>query len=181
MRAYKLISIFFALVAISAQATLVKLSDLHTMAKRSDIVVHGFVGEQRVETDDLGRLITLTDVEIIDGLRGVKSGDVITIYQVGGQKNGVVMPLLGGQNYNVGQEIFFFGLKLDTTFVSYGAGQGKLDIIHQGDHDVVREDLGNVATINTTAMGKTVSRPEPLMFEDSALFKDELKLMIQAH
>lgn len=173
---FRILALFFG---VSASALIVKLSDLHTMAKRSDIVVHGYVGEQRVASDELGRLVTLTEVEVIDGLHGAKTGEVITIYQVGGTKNGVVMPLLGGQTYNIGQEIFFFGLTIDNAFVSYGAGQGKLDVIHQNGEDIVIEDLGNVGAVTRSFGGNPVSRPSPLSFPNAAVFKEELKLMIK--
>lgn len=179
MRVMRILGALAFFVGISCHALIVKLSDLHTMAKRSDVVVHGFVGEQRVVDDEMGRFVTLTDVEVIDGLHGAKTGEVITIYQVGGQKRGMVMPLLGGQTYIVGQEIYFFGLKLDNTYVSYGAGQGKFDVIHQSGEDLVVEDLGNVGAIVNGMGARVVSRPSPLVYSDAALFKEELKLMLK--
>lgn len=170
---------FVFLMATTSHALLVKLSDMHTMAKRSDLVIHGYVGDQRVETDNLKRLVTLTDVEVIDGLHGAKTGEVITVYQVGGQKNGIVMPLVGGQRYDVGQEIFFFGLKLENAFVSYGAGQGKLDVIHEGGEDLVVEDLGDVEFVNESMGKNVVTHPMPLSFSNSDFFKEEVKLMLE--
>ncbi len=175
---YGVICAFF--IGVHAHATIVKLGDLHTMAKQSDIVVHGYVGEQEVVTDELGRLITLSKVAVIDGLHGVATGDVITVRQVGGQGHGVVMPILGGQSYSVGQEIFFFGLKTGQEFVSYGAGQGKLDVVHVGNEDLVVEDLGDVGALMNSAHGLTVGRAAALNFPSSAVFKDEVKLMLKA-
>src|SRR5580704_13925926 len=103
MRQFKFLLLLF--LVKPSMAVIVKLSDLHTMAKKSDIVIHGFVGEQ-VTVFSEKRLITLTRIEIIDNLSGkkisgdvIKSGDVITVYQVGGEKDGLVMPILGGQKY----------------------------------------------------------------------------------
>ncbi len=165
------------LISSSANALLVKLTDLHTMAKRSDVVIQGYIGDQRVVTDDLGRHVTFTDVEVIDGLHGAKTGEVITIFQVGGEKDGIVMPLLGGQRYEVGREIFFFGLKIDKAFVSYGAGQGKLDIVREGKEDMVIEDLGDVESVSKN--GQVVMRPMPQTWTDVETLKKELKVMLK--
>lgn len=159
-----------------ANTLIVKLTDLNTMTQKSDIVVHAYVGDQRVVSDDLGRPITLTDIEVIDALLGAKTGEVITIYQVGGSKNGVIMPLLGGHQYHLGQEIIFFGLKLDDLYVSYGAGQGKLDVISQGENHIVLEDLGNINIVNHD---HEVITPLPLQFDDKNLVKEELKAMVK--
>lgn len=162
----------------SSRATIVKLSDLSTMAKKSDIVVHGIVGEQVVATDELDRLVTLSQIEVIDGLYGAKTGDVVTFYQVGGEKDGRVMPLLGGQKYNVGQEVILFGLELNNAFVSFGAGQGKLDIIKDKNGDLVIEDLGDVMAIG--AKNSPIFRPIPDTFTGTETLKSEIRQMIRS-
>lgn len=167
-------------ISCNVHALVVKLSDMQTMAKRSDVVIHGYVGDQTVVTDDLGRLITLTQIEVIDGIYGAKTSDIITVYQVGGEKNGRVMPLLGGHKYELGQEVIFFGLALDDMYVSYGAGLGKFDIMQENGTDMVREDLGTISALNNdkTSREKTI-RPAPLTFSSNSLLKDEIRLMIK--
>lgn len=179
LRKYLLGSLVF--FAYPSNTLIVKLTDLNTMAKRSDLVIHGYVGEQTVVTDDMGRLITLTDVEVIDGFYGAKTGEVITMYQVGGQKNGMVMPMLGGHQYTIGQEVILFGLKLDNTYVSYGAGQGKLDVVVKRGQETVIEDLGNVSALTRDGNGKTkATRPMPLEFSSKDLIMSEIKEMIKS-
>lgn len=177
--ACRILFIFFFFFALKASSLIVHLSDLQTMAKRSDLVAHGYVGDKKVTTDNLGRLITLTDIEVIDGLYGAKTGEVITVYQVGGEKDGIVMPLMGGQNYRLGQEVILFGLVLDNTYVSFGAGQGKLDIEQDKGHEIVREDLGDVGAINTLGDKAIVYKPEPLTFDNKEILKDEIRLMLK--
>lgn len=165
-------------ISLDASAIVVKLSDLHTMAKRSDIVVHGVVGEQTTATDELSRPVTLTEVEVVDSFLGGKTGDVITIYQVGGQKDGRIMPLLGGQKYNVGQEVIFFGLKLGDAYVSYGAGQGKLDVINNNGQNLVVEDLGDVDVLDLKK--NTTARPMPETYQGLDILKGEIRQMIKS-
>ncbi len=150
------------------------------MAQRSDVVIHGYVGQQKVMTDERGRNITLSDIEVVEGLYGAKTGEIITLYQVGGDKNGVISPLIGGQRYELGQEVIFFGLKLGESFVSYGAGQGKLDINQKASTEKVREDLGDVSAVDShSSMGARAYRPAPLTFSDVDILKDEIKQMLK--
>ncbi len=159
-----------------SSSLIVHLSDLQTMAKRSNIVAHGYVGEKKVVTDKLGRLLTLTDVEVVDGLHGAKTGEIFTIYQVGGEKDGLVMPILGGHYYQIGQEIIFFGLSLGANFVGYGAGQGKLDIISRDGSEHVREDFGNISAVRPNYQEY---QPSPLEYDDVELLKSEIRLMLK--
>ncbi len=155
-----------------------KLADLNTMALRSDLVVHGYVGEQEVNYDEWGRLVTLTKVEVLDGLYGAKTGQIITLYQVGGSKDGIVSPMIGGQHYELGQELIFFGLEAGQSFVSFGAGQGKLDI-NPGQTDAVREDLGDVVALDPHGSGKSAYHPSPLTYSDVDILKNEIRQMLK--
>lgn len=168
------------LMSNASHALIVKLSDMQTMAQQSDIVIHGYVGEKNVVTDDMGRLVTLTQIAVIDGMYGAQTSDIITVYQVGGQKDGIVMPLLGGHTYELGQEVILFGLKLDDTYVSYGAGLGKLDVIQDQGNEVVREDLGSVSALsNDPKSHDPVFRPMPLTYSSSTILKSEIREMLK--
>jgi hypothetical protein len=167
------------LLAQRSLGVIVKLADLQTMAQQSDAILHGRVGDQQTLYDQMGRLITLTEVEVIDDLYGVKS-KVVTIYQVGGELKGVVMPLLGGHSYRFGQEIIFFGLSLKDTLVSFGVGQGKFDINPHNSDEKVREDLGSVATLEPYVAGSLgVFAASPLSFFSVDTLKDEIRLMLK--
>jgi hypothetical protein len=172
----RVLAIITLLFSLPSSSLIVHLSDMQTMAKRSNIVAHGIVGEKRVVTDKFGRFITLTDVEVIDGLFGAKTSEVFTIYQVGGEKDGLVMPIMGGHIYQVGQEIIFFGLSLGDTFVSYGAGQGKLDISSTGGVESVREDFGNISAVRPDYKEY---HPAPLEYDNKEILKSEIRLMLK--
>lgn len=170
--------ILISLLSANASAIIVQLSDLHTMASRSDAVFHGIVGEQRVVRDKLGRLITLTDLEVIDGMFGLKTGEVVTIYQVGGEKDGLNMPLIGGQKYNLGQEVLLFGLRLKEAYVSFGAGQGKLDILEHDDKKIAVEDLGNISAISIDEGKAKAYKPASLIYSDLNMLKEEISTIL---
>ena len=40
------------------------------MAQQSEVVIHGVVYGQEVQQDENGRIITLTQVEVVDGIKG---------------------------------------------------------------------------------------------------------------
>ncbi len=172
---YYFSALWLWIFALETQAIIVQLTDLHTMAKRSDVVIHGYVGEQKVSTDEFGRLITVSEVEVIDGLYGAKNGEIIKIYQVGGEKDGVVAPLIGGQHFSLSQELIFLGLKAGDKFVSIGAGLGKLDVAANG---TVVEDLGNVESLDPKSV-RGLSRPSALSFSEVELLKSELREMLK--
>ena len=172
--------VFMAIFSLDAEAIIVKLADLHTMAKQSDVVIHGYVGGSKVTRDKHGRNITLSEIEVVDGLYGAKTGEVITLYQVGGESNGMISPIIGGQRYEVGSELIFFGLKLGEKFVSYGAGQGKLDVDQNASNDKVREDLGDVSAVDSySSASSSPYRPSPLTFSDVNILKDEIRQMLK--
>lgn len=173
--------IIFGMISLKSEAILVrKLADLNTMAQGSDLVVHGHVGEQEVKYDERGRLVTLTKVEVLDGLYGAKTGQIISLYQVGGSKDGIVSPLIGGQHYELGQELIFFGLEAGQSFVSFGAGQGKLDVDPSLGSDAVREDLGDVVAIDPQDIsGRSAYHPSPLTYSDVDILKNEIRQMLK--
>jgi hypothetical protein len=154
------------------------------MSIKSDVIVQGYIGNKRVEFDRMGRLITLTEVEVIDGIHGAKTGEVITIYQVGGEKNGLVMPIIGGHRYEFGNEVLFFGVDLDKKndrkFVSVGVGHGKFDIQNKERERSVLEDLGNIGVIEKISNNPTrVVAPLPLNFSSLKVLKQEIELIME--
>ena len=158
--------------------TTVKLSNLVDMSAKSEIIVHGIVGEQKVKIDKYLRPITLTKIEIIDPIYNSTAKKVITVYQVGGKTSEGVYPIIGGQSYQVGQQVILFGLKFNDKFVSYGLGQGKFNVSINQNTSKVIEDLGNIEEFNPRSPFTHVS-PSPLIYEDLELFKKEIRSIIQ--
>ena len=58
------------LAAYPAMATVVVVDPLEVMAQQSEVVIHGVVYGQEVQQDENGRIITLTQVEVVDGIKG---------------------------------------------------------------------------------------------------------------
>lgn len=161
--------------ASSAQSTVVVMHSLEEMTRRSELVVEARVADQRVVEEE-GRIITLTDIEVIDGLKGAKPGDVLTIYQVGGTLNGTRMWIEGAHRYEIGEQMIFFGVRHGARVVSYGVGLGKFRVIYDGSFHQVVEDLSGVVVMKANAQGETeFQTPTPRSFPSLASFKSEVQ------
>jgi hypothetical protein len=172
------IFLFVALLNVQANADLVvQLADLPTMAIKSDKVLHGVVVEQTVQLDRFKRPTTLSKIKVKEGLYGIKTGDIATVYQVGGKIGNMVMPIVGGQEFRVDQEVIFFGLDSGEYIVSFGQGQGKLDITPSPQGRLAIEDLGNVGVVSPVL--HQAIKPVPDMYPDVELLKQEIRKMVK--
>lgn len=170
-----------ALCAIPSAATVVVLHSLEEMTQRSDVIVHARVADQRVERKGEVGIITLTDIEVIDGIKGAKPGDVMTIYQVGGSLNGEHAWISGAHKHRVGEEMVLFAVRHGEQIVSYGVGLGKFLVERDGTVPSVREDLGDVAVMEKTADGQLrFTSPEPRTAPSLDAFKEHVRRALNA-
>jgi hypothetical protein len=187
-----------------AGATLVVQPSLERMATRADVIVHAVVEEQSVTTGEVaGRVLTLTRLKVLMGLKGARTGETLTLYQVGGRQGDRVVRVIGANTFRVGEEIVLFGARFlaqDTVkflhgarrggvpwatlhpaggfIVTYGIGLGKFAIDRSGPVPMAREDLGDVAVLLSTGKGGLV--PGPLVRREQPLdiFLDEVRALV---
>lgn len=169
------------LYSLRSSAIVTHLATMPFMAQKADKVFHGYVGEQEVTKDKLGRIITITSIEVVDPLFATQKGDVIKFFQVGGQLDNEVTPIIGGQQFRLYQEVILFTLDNGDYVVSFGAGQGKFDIENPASGNPATSlaiaDFGSVAEI---APGqKHASTPSAERYENTETFKNEIKLMLK--
>ncbi len=168
--------IFMLGLAQSASATVVFIDNIEKMTKQSDVVIHAAVADQSVKEDAEGRITTLTTLEILDGIKGARTGDLITLYQVGGALNGRVMRVSGAQHYHFGEELVLFGVKLDNMIVSYGVGLGKFKVLRGTDGTKVVEDLNDLVEAKPGTSGNTIlQEPKPRQFASLDAFKGAIR------
>lgn len=127
-----------------AQATIVVVDPLDVMTQKSEVVVHAVVYAQEVKTDSRGRIITLTLVEVLDGMKGASKGEQLIIYQVGGSLNGISQWIAGNHRFAAGEEFLLFGVRYENMIVSYGVGIGKFKVIRDETGVLVVEDVNDV-------------------------------------
>lgn len=137
-----------------AHATVVLRASLEDMSARSDVIVHARVAEQTVVREPEVGLVTLTELEVIDGLKGAKAGDILTVYQVGGSLDGQHAWISGAHRHRVGEEMVFFAMRHGERVVGYGVGLGKYLVDREGRVPGVREDLGDVLLLTKGENGE---------------------------
>ena len=162
-------------LARSALATVVVIHPLDEMTARSDVVVHARVGAQQVVRDK-GRLITLTEIEVIEGFKGARAGDILTIYQVGGDLDGEHQWISGMQRYMPGEEMVLFAVRFGDKIVSYGVGVGKFKIERDADGTRVVEDIHDVVAYTRDPDGApSMQQPRPRERPSLDGFKTEIR------
>lgn len=172
----RLLLIGGALCAVPSSATIVVLHSLEEMSQRSEVIVHARVADQRVQRQDDVGIVTLTDIEVIDGIKGAKSGDVLTIYQVGGSLDGENGWISGAHRHQLGEEMVLFAVRHGERIVSYGVGLGKFLVDRQGAIPSVREDLGGVAIMERGDDGQLrYTEPEPRTAPSLDVFKEHVR------
>lgn len=167
---------FMCAAALPAQATVVVAHSLEEMSRRADVVVHAKVIDSEPTRDDIGRIITLSRLEVLDGIKGAKTGDVLTVFQVGGRIGERASHIVGAHKYTPGEEIVWFGMRHKQRFVAYGIGIGKFQVIYDGSFRRVVEQVGDVAVMERDASGKPTFRsPAARSAESLTAFKQQLR------
>ena len=192
------------LVAGSASATVVVQPSLERMASRAQVIVRAVVEDQSVTTGEArGRVLTLSRLKVLEGLKGAKTGETLTLYQVGGRQGKRVAQVIGASGFRVGEEVVLFGAKFlaqDTVkflqgarqggspwatlhptggyVVTYGIGLGKFTVDRTGSVPMAREELGDVAVLVPSGKGSLV--PGPLVSREQPLdvFLDEVRALV---
>ena len=150
----KLLFLAVFLWASMAQATTVINVPLEQMAKESTVIVHGRVeAQQVVQEAGSDRILTLTAVEVLTEVKGLKKNDIVTIYQVGGTLDGQTLHVSGALKFRKGEEFILFGVRFRDMIVSYGMGLGKYMVMkHSGDTFVLPE-FGDVHRVEPDGKG----------------------------
>lgn len=170
-----LMSLLFLVYAADAGATVVVRHGLEEMTSKSDVIVHARVADQKVTRED-GRIVTLTEVEVIDGLKGAKPGEVLTIYQVGGSLDGMRQWIEGAHVYEHGEELVLFAMRHGERVVSYGVGVGKFRVVYDGAFRRIVEDIEGVVELKRLPTGEVrMEAPAPREYASLEGFKGEVR------
>jgi hypothetical protein len=181
------LAVVAALVVFEARpgrATVVVIPTLEEMTHRSDVVVHAVVRDVVVEEDSPGRLVTRTALEVLDGIAGAKSGDVLTVFQVGGQKDGRVAWVAGAHHFVVGEELVVFAVRpegLGGQIVPYGIGFSLFSVVDGIDGKHIEEIAGDVVQLKKDSDGsEKMAAVEPRRFASLDGFKSLLRSILSA-
>ncbi len=169
--------------ATSSSATVVIMPTMEEMTLKSDVVVQGVVRDVWAMKDERGRVITNTAVEVVDGLKGAKIGDIVTIQQLGGSFEGRESWIAGNHRFVVHEEVVFFAVHLPQNpeiVVPYGIGFGIFKVIEDVDGKHAHEiGSGDVTQVVRLPNGTTEMRPvNARRYESVDVFKRELRAIL---
>ena len=169
------------LAGSAARATVVVVPTLEEMTLRADVVAQVVVRDQRV-IDDKGRPMTLTSLEVSDGIKGAKAGDVIELRQLGGSVGGREMWIAGAHRFQIGEECVLFAMRpavLAGGAILYGVGFGVFDVVDGVDGKKLQEITGAVVRAEPQADGTTKFLPvRPRAYDSLDAFKAELRAIL---
>jgi len=169
--------------APSAQATVVVVPELEELTHRSEVVIQAVVRDVVTFKDERGRLITETSLEVLDGIRGAKAGDIVPVQQLGGSLDGHEAWIAGNHRFKVGEEVVFFGVRLPKDrriVIPYGVGFGIFHVVDDvnGRH-VVEIGSGDVTRMVRTPDGGSKMEPvQPRHFDNLDAFKVRLRTIL---
>jgi len=161
------LSLVGALASTPADATVVVLHSLEEMSRRSDVVMHARVGDVQVMERE-GRVATVVDLEVLDGWKGIRTGEVVQLFQLGGVLGQRRELIVGQHQWQVGEEIVLFAMRYQDGLISYGVGVGKRVIDRSSGSPTVVEVFGDVAAMERDQNGgsrivhPTAGAPIPL-------------------
>lgn len=167
------------LAAGSARATVVVVPSLEEMAAQAEVIAQVKVGAPRVELDAKGRVITLTPIAVVEGVKGAKAGDALEIFQVGGLKDGKGSWIAGAHRFEQGQELVFIGMRharAPGSVIPYGIGYGLFEVRRDDFGVKVVEVVGDVVTLERSADGKTrQGHPQARSYDSLPAFLELLR------
>ncbi len=144
-------------LAGAAGATVVVMPSLEEMAVTAEVIAHVKVGAPRSERDGKGRIITLTPMAVIEGVKGAKAGDALEVFQVGGAVDGATAWIAGAHHFREGEELVFVGVRHSRgpgSVVPYGVGFG-LFAVERDDFGIrVVETMGDVMAMEKGKDGR---------------------------
>lgn len=146
--------------AISAQATIMQYLEVEDLARLSSDVFHGRVIEASTYWNaEHTKIYTAIQVQVQEALKGgITPGQIVTVTQLGGEKDGVMLDFAGRPQFSAGERVVLFttrGKKSD--FFIVGLKQGKMQV--EGDF-VVRDFSGIYLVERAAGRGLQTMQPK---------------------
>ncbi|OGQ11033.1 MAG: hypothetical protein A2138_04425 [Deltaproteobacteria bacterium RBG_16_71_12] len=146
------------LPALPAGATVVVVPSLEEMAVAAEVIAHVKAGAPRVERDDKGRVVTLTPLSVVEGVKGAKAGDILEVFQLGGSLDGKGSWIVGAHRFVAGEELVFVGVRHTRgpgSVIPFGVGFGLFQVTRDDFGVSVVEVVGDVVALERSPDGKT--------------------------
>lgn len=153
-----LISALSLCLFIDAQATIMRYLEIEDLTRLSSDIFHGRVLSTSTYWNE-GKIYTEVRFQVKAAFKGgVATNQIVTITQLGGERDGVMLDFAGRPEFSEGEETVLFttrGRRSD--FVIIGMKQGKMRVAGQ---EVVR-DLSGITLVERVSTGRTLQTVQP--------------------
>ena len=133
--------LFTILSPKSSHGSTAVYSSIKTVSIESEVIIHAYVANISTNKDNKGRPITHVALEVIDGIKGLKSGSLTILSQLGGEIDGMCYKISGAKQFKFGEEIILFADWFNNTLITYGSGLGLLRINNSAEGKIAFRDL----------------------------------------
>lgn len=155
-----LVSLITLTVTFDAQATIMRYLEVEDLTRLSSDVFQGYVlSSHTYWNDEHTKIYTEVRFQVKAAFKGgVAAGQTVTITQLGGEKDGVMLDFAGRPEFKDGEESILFttrGKKSD--FVVMGMKQGKMRV----DGNEVVRDLSGITLVERESTGNSLQTVQP--------------------
>jgi hypothetical protein len=167
----------FALLSASlAGATTVQKFSISDLAKKSETIALARVDDVSSRWDDNHKEIyTFISLKVLDGVKGSRKNDVLTIRQIGGSAEGKISVVPGMPTFTKGEEVVVFLSPKDRAGYPWvmGLQQGKFTV--STDDNGFKQVRNDVVGLKTMAPNGSVDEAKPAAVQPLASFLDGIR------
>ena len=167
----------FALLGASlAGATTVQKFSISDLAKKSETIALARVDDVSSRWDDNHKEIyTFISLKVLDGVKGSRKNDVLTIRQIGGSAEGKISVVPGMPTFTKGEEVVVFLSPKDRAGYPWvmGLQQGKFTV--STDDNGFKQVRNDVVGLKTMAPNGSVDEAKPAAVQPLASFLDGIR------
>ncbi|MCI0338518.1 MAG: hypothetical protein L0226_13155 [Acidobacteria bacterium] len=171
LRLSLLATIMAALVVLPVQATIMQYLEVEDLTRLSSDIFHGqIISTETFWNAERTRIYTHVRVRIDEPLKGsIRRSEIITVKQLGGEKDGVRMDYAGRPEFSAGESVVLFTTRLkNNDLVVVALKQGKMLV----EGDEVKRDFSGITLVERSSSGKNLQQ---ITVKPSRMTIDELR------
>lgn len=169
-----LLAVFALFLALSAQATTVQKLEIEELAQLSSDVFHGQVVSAQADWNtDRSKIYTTARIRVTENFKGTTDrGQLISVVQLGGEKDGVKLDYDGRPEFTAGESVVLFTARTrNNQLTVVGLKQGKMQLSGQ----TVTRDFSGLTVVERSKSGNGL---QPVKNQATRLSLDELRQRI---
>jgi hypothetical protein len=156
-----------ALVSLPVQATIMQYLEVEDLTRLSSDIFHGeVISTETYWNAEQTRIYTRVRVRIDESFKGItRRSEIITVTQLGGEKDGVKVDFSGRPEFRAGESIVLFtSRRKSNDYIVVGLKQGKMNVAG----GKVKRDFTGLTLVDRSGGGKIRQsiRSDRMMFDE---------------